>query len=131
MKTKTPADYPLVKFRPGDLLRALAVRSSEQSDSAYSHVAKHDLGDYYSLLDLCLPTFSHKERELLSCALNGWLATPETVQHLWTEVDAYLDTVPMAMTDGQSFVARLQALSHFECWCVYDAVKRGTLWHAR
>jgi hypothetical protein len=125
---KTPSDYPQVKFRPGkELTDPLAARSSEQTDSAYSQVAKQDLGDYYTLLSLCLPVFSHKERELLSCALNGWLATPETVQHLWTEVDTYLDTLPMAMIDGQSFVDRLRTLSRFECWAIVDALKRGVL----
>lgn len=124
---KTPADYPLIKFRPGKLIESLSSRSDEQTDSAYSQMAKQDLGDYYTLLSLSLPEFSHKERELLSCALNGWSATPETVQHLWAEVDAYLDALPMAMFDGQSFINRLRSLSRFECWCVYNAAKQCAL----
>lgn len=124
---KTPGDYPQVKFRSGKMTETLAARSSEQTDSAFSQTAKQDLGDYYALLSLCLPEFSHKERELISCALNGWLATTETVQHLWTEVDTYIDALPMVLTDGEFFVHRLRSLSRFECWCIYDAVKRGVL----
>lgn len=124
---KTPADYPLLKFRPGKLAETLETRSSEQSDSAYSQVAKQDLADYYALLRACLPTFSHKERELLSCALNGWLTTIEKVHELWVEVDAYLDMLPMVMSDGESFIARLQSLSRFECWSIYQIQRMGEL----
>lgn len=124
---KTPADYPQIKFRPGPLTTTLAARSAEQTDGAYSQRAKQDLTEYYALLSLSLPAFSYKERELLSCALHGWLATPETVQYLWTEVDAYLSTLPMAMINGQSFIDHLRSLTRFECWCIYDAAKRGVL----
>lgn len=128
---KTPNDYPLVKFRPGKVLtEILSLRSSEQTDSAFSQTAKEDLSDYYALLRLCLPTFTHAEREVLIQALHGWLATASGVsQHdvmdLWVEVDALVGIYERAGVDIPRLVERLKNLSRFECWCVYQAVRYG------
>lgn len=124
------SDYSQVKFRPGKgskFEQTLAARASEQTDSAYSQIARDDLENYYALLSLCLPEFSYAERHILRTVLNGWLVTPEKVNQLWVEVDAYLDTTDVSMPTQEAFIARLRSLSRFECWCIVDAWQRGKL----
>lgn len=116
---KSPNDYPLIQFRSKSLTKTLATRSTEQTDSAYSQTAKQDLSDYYALLRLGLPEFSHTERDVLRNALNGWETDPTMAQRLWIEVEA--------VCDDASFNERIRSLSTFECWCIVQAFKTGSL----
>jgi len=127
---KTPNEYTQIKFRPGtgsNLEKMLTCRSPKQTDSSFSLTARDDLSDYYKALMLYLPPLTHSEREVLLQALGGWHATVEDVDHLWIEVEALIGVYEYQSVDLPSFVVRLQGLSRFECWAIYNAVLHG-LW---
>lgn len=131
MDKKTPNDYPQVKFRTGkDLEAELSSRSDEQSDSAYSRIAKRDLDRYYALLRLSLPRFSEEEALILVNALNGAKYEPEMAHRLYVDVQEYLEesnegyhSEPVS-NDVRTLVLRVKAMSHLECMAIIDAAER-------
>jgi hypothetical protein len=114
---KSPADYPWVNFRPGDMIKTLLARAS--GERSISQTAKQDLQDYYAWLTSALPAFTHRERDILRETLNGWVVEKEKVHLLWIEVEV--------ASDDPEFVSRIRSLSPFECWAIVQAFNTGDL----
>lgn len=125
--TKSPNDFAQVKFRPGfesALETALKDRAEQQLDSAYSQVARRDLGRYYTLLKRSLPTFSEPEALVIVGALKGSRIDPEIIHRLYVDVDEELEDHPVEGINRGAFVARLRNLSRLECMAIADAAER-------
>lgn len=121
-----------ISFFDRDVERALAARTSVESQAARSQTAKRDLDRYYALLARSLPTFSQPEASILCDVANGTLFEPHTMMLLWANVaDAEQDGIAQKwqITAEQfaAFVARLRRLSYAECVAVVDACERA--WH--
>ncbi len=128
------AESPRIQFRATGLLgEALEKRADippgatpDETGSILSMTARRDIGRYYDMLIRSLPTFSENEALLLCDVLNGTIIESFSVPLLWTEIsDAVQEGYDEKWEiDGAALVARLRALTPFECMAVGDAVER-------
>lgn len=115
--------YPNASFRLSP--RQIAyVEAHQEAGATASSIVKKGFEQFCVLLERSLPTFSEKEALFLCQALNGSKINPELVHRLWLDVQEEAEEHERLDIDVQALVARLKALTAFECLAVADAVER-------
>jgi hypothetical protein len=125
---------PLIQFRAINKSLANDLEQRSEVGKSASDIAERDLERYYYMLKFALAKlpFSMGEAMLLCDVMNGTIIEPYSASLLWASVSDGVDEGRAEYwkqyhpeLDGAKLIAKLKALSPFECMAVADAIERA------